>query len=350
MPTIAASPVHRMLSAVRRVAVGLLGLIVSIVAIVLSVRSVDLAEVARALSEANPAFLVAGIGLVGVGVVLRALRWQRLLVPVDNPPPDLRRITPVLLIGYLGNTILPARMGEPIRAYLLARREHLNGFEVFGTVLLERVLDVAVLAILAFAAAVWLDPPEWILQLTGVAAAVGGTIVVVTTIIGAGAVQRWLDRLSSQASGLPARVAKAASRVLNGFAGAARRRPAGEATAITAVVWLVDAAICVLVAASLGSTLSLATGLLIVGVGALATSIPSAPGYIGTYELAASAAAQAVGLSPENALSLAILLHAVTLLPVVVAGIVSMIALEVGGLTSLAREARHHPGTDEGVA
>jgi glycosyltransferase 2 family protein len=70
----------------------------------------------------------------------------------------VRRIVPVLLIGYLGNAVLPARLGEPIRAHLLARREGLSSALVFGTAVLERIIDLATLAIIAFAAALYLRP------------------------------------------------------------------------------------------------------------------------------------------------------------------------------------------------
>jgi uncharacterized membrane protein YbhN (UPF0104 family) len=78
--------------------------------------------------------------------------------------------------------------------------------------------------------------------------------------------------------------------------------------------------------------------LIVVAVGALGTSIPSAPGYVGTYELAVSSAVGAFGVPPESSLALAILLHAVTLLPLAIAGAVSLVMIGGGSsLTSLAR-------------
>jgi hypothetical protein len=112
-----------------------------------------------------------------------------------------------------------------------------------------------------------------------------------------------------------------------------------EATALTVVIWLIDTAICWLVVWSLGYEIAPAAALLILGVGALGTAIPSAPGYIGTYELAVSAAARAVGLAAPVALSLAIVLHTVTLLPAVLAGAVCLVILGRGSLSDVARAA-----------
>ena len=105
-------------------AIRLVGLLVSLAAVWLVVHSVDLGACATVLSHANPVPLVACLAVIATQVTLRSFRW-RLLLP---PPPggghiEVRRIAPPLLVGYLGNAVLPARLGEPIRAYLVARRE-----------------------------------------------------------------------------------------------------------------------------------------------------------------------------------------------------------------------------------
>jgi glycosyltransferase 2 family protein len=279
--------------------------------------------------------------LVAVGIALRSLRWQRLLVPIADHAPPVRRITPVVLIGYLANAALPARLGEPTRAYLLARREALNVFEVLGTVLLERILDVAVLAVMAFLAAMAVGAPPWVVQLTGVAAAVGFVIIAVLTVVGLGPLLRFLDWMAHASRFAAARtILTWLEQVAQGFGGRSRRLPVAQATGLTVGIWLIDSSICWLAARSLGIELDPAAALLIIAVGALGTSLPSAPGSIGTFELAATAAARAMGLTAPAALSLAILVHATTLLPVVLAGAAAMLALGLGSLTDLAQAAR----------
>src|ERR1035437_6684545 len=152
-------------------AIRLVGLLVSVAAVWLVAHSVDLGACATVLSHANPIPLAACLGVIATQVVLRSVRW-RLLLP--SPPAGGRigvsRIVPVLLVGYLGNAVLPARLGEPIRAYLVARREELDAVEAFGSVVLERVVDTATLAVVAFVAAVAVNAPSWIVQATGIAA------------------------------------------------------------------------------------------------------------------------------------------------------------------------------------
>lgn len=328
----------------RRLAVGLLGPLISAGAIVIVLQTVDIGQTAEALADTNLAVLAPCLALIAAGIALRAMRWQRLLVPAANRALPVRRIAPVVLIGYLANAVLPARLGEPIRAYLLARREGLNAFEVFGTALLERILDVAVLAVMAFLASLAVGAPPWVVQLTGIAAAGAFLVIGALTLGGLGPVLRFLHRLADHGRFAAARmILTRLDQVAQGFGGRSQRLPVAQAAGLTVVIWLVDATVCWLAARSLGADISLAAALLVIGVGALGTSIPSAPGAIGTFELAASAAARAVGLAPPAALSLAIVVHATTLLPVALAGAAAMLAMGLGSLSDLARAATESP-------
>ena len=325
----------------RSLAVGLLGPLISAGAIVIVLQTVDIGQTAEALAHTNLAVLAPCLGLVAAGIALRAMRWQRLLVPAANRAVQVRRIAPVVLIGYLANAVLPARLGEPIRAYLLARREGLHAFEVLGTALLERILDVAVVAMMAFLASLSVGAPSWVVQLTGVAAGGGFLIIGVLTLGGLWPVLRFLHRTADHGRFAAAEmILTRLDQVAQGFGGRSQRRPVAEAAGLTVVIWLVDATVCWLAALSLGRDISLAAALLIIGVGALGTSIPSAPGSIGTFELAASAAARAVGLAAPAALSLAIVVHAITLIPVALAGAAAMLAMGLGSLSELARAAK----------
>ena len=323
----------------RQVALGLLGALLSLAAIVIVVRSVDLGRTTQSIGSANLALLGPALALVAVGILMRSLRWQRLL-PRFGAPPPVRRIVPVVLVGYLGNAVLPARLGEPIRAYLLARREGLSPAQVFGTAVLERIVDVATLAVMAFAATWLVHAPAWVIQLTAVAALGGAALVVLLATIGLRPLLRPLDAYIARRPGGRAEVLhRRLERFASGLGGSSQRVPIVEATLLSVPIWLADGAICWFVASALGLTLSYPGALLVVGVGALGTSIPSAPGYVGTYELAASATARALGAPGAAAVGLAVVLHALTLLPVALSGAAALLLIGRGGLLQLAREA-----------
>ena len=104
------------------------------------------------------------------------------------------------------------------------------------------------------------------------------------------------------------------------------------AVLLSLVAWSLDATLVWLAALSIGVKLDPAQAILIAGVGVFATMIPAAPGYIGTYELAATATAVALGIDPESALAIAVLTHALVLLPMAGAGAVALIAIQREGL------------------
>ena len=322
----------------RRIALSAAGLTVSIIAIGILVSSVDLGRTAQAIGTVHVAPLIPVIVLVAVGIVLRSWRWQRLLPGAGSVP--VRRIVPVVLIGYLGNSVLPARLGEPIRAYLLARREALRFASVFGSALLERMVDLTVLAMMALAAAVALGAPAWSVQLLALVSLGGLTGIAALAIFGLepslrfihGFVRRWGGRLDRAFASLES--------FAGGVGGPSRRRPLLSATGISVLIWLADGSICWLVAASFGMGFSLPAAVLVVGIGGLGTSIPSAPGYIGTYELAMSTMARTLGAPASDALGFALVLHAITLIPVATGGIVSLWAVGGEDLWALAHEAQ----------
>jgi uncharacterized protein (TIRG00374 family) len=111
--------------------------------------------------------------------------------------------------------------------------------------------------------------------------------------------------------------------------GRTRRRAIALASAYTVAAWLLEGGTFWLVARSLDVELAPSSAMLIAGVTVLSTAIPSAPGYLGTYDLAASFAAAALGVPESEALALALLAHVVTLVPLAVGGVASLLALNV---------------------
>jgi uncharacterized protein (TIRG00374 family) len=293
---------------------------------------VDLGASLNLISRANPLYLLACLCVIAIQVVLRSLRW-RLLLPRhrDGDLISLPRIPAPLLVGYLGNAVLPARLGEPIRAYLIARREDVDAVEAFGSVVLERIVDTATLAMVAFVAAVAIHAPDWIVRATAIIAAGGFALIVAIVLVGlrrlVGFGRRVTDRLPG-ATRLEPLVAR-----LGDFARGVDRPSRSSAIIVAAVVsgicWGLDATTFWLVARSIGVDVSPAAALLIAAVTVLGTALPSAPGYVGTFELAASATAQTLGVGSAAALALAVLAHAMTVLPSAIAGAGALVAMDV---------------------
>lgn len=320
----------------RRKLVVVVGLLVSAGALALVLGSIDLGEAVSIISTANPMALLAIVGVVTVQVGVRALRWS-LLFPrePDGSRTPAIRLLPPMLIGYLGNAVLPARLGEPMRAIIASRRERAGVTESMGSVLLERLLDVATLAVVAFVASLVVDAPSWTRQALGVAAGLGVAGTVVLSTVGIAPLVGIANRFGLQRrAGLSSLVQRFAASV----GGRSRRRAILGSAAISIVAWLLDALSFWLAAQAVGVDLSYGGAMLVAGITVLGTAIPSAPGFVGTFELAAAGMAGALGVAPAPALAMAVVAHLMTLMPMALGGAV---ALTVAGtnLGDAAREA-----------
>jgi len=181
--------------------------------------------------------------------------------------------------------------------------------------------------------------PGWAIQIAAIATVVGGAVLVLLATTGIAPLLRFADRL-----GLAERpsLRSIAARIALVLGGAARRRPIALAAAISTSAWFLDAASFWLAAQALGIEISYPGAMLIGAIAVLGTAIPSAPGYVGTFELAASVTATALGVPAESAVAMAILAHAVTLIPVAVAGAISL-AVTGNSISEVVGAARSEP-------
>lgn len=301
------------------------GLLVSAGALWFVLQTVDVGAALEVISGADPVWLLAIVGVVAVQAVLRAWRWSILIPPRDDHSrPSTVRLLPPMLIGYLGNAVLPARLGEPMRAVIASRRERIGTTEALGSVLVERLVDIAMLAVIGFVAALIVAGPAWTVQLLGAAAALGIVAMIILLTVGLEPLLRLADRL-----GLLRRpvVRDLAARFVATLGGESRRGALFAAAGISILAWLLDAGSFWLAARAVGVDLAYAAAAVVDGVSVLGTAIPSAPGYVGTFELAASGTAGALGVPGAQALAIAVIVHVVTLVPLALAGAISLAAV-----------------------
>jgi glycosyltransferase 2 family protein len=306
----------------------LLGVIGTVAAIAAIVLAVDVPKAIAAIPRFDAVWLVPALAALTLQMLLRATRWSKLLSVATGRPIRLRRILEPLLVGYLGNNVLPARAGEAVRTVLVARREGIGVGEVAATVITERVLDLITLVGVA-AVAVWLA--------TGGVGGVGvGLIVVgvvgvaVARIVSTQALRRgWLDRLpDNKLFGL-----------VRGLITAMGRLPLSVllmSAGFSLLAWGCDAVIVLSVGRAVGADLPVAAAIAIGAGAVIGTAAPAAPGYVGTFELAAIAGGAAVGVPAETVLPIALVYHLMGLVPISIAGAIAMARL--GGRSGIARQ------------
>lgn len=314
-----------------------LGIAISVAAGALALRSSDPERVAAVLGGAILPWLAVMIGWNVLDVVLRARRWQRLLAPVVAVP--YRATLGYLLVGYLANNLLPARLGELVRSHLLGDREGTSRTTVFGTVIVERVIDTMTVVAIGSGSLALLSVKGVFGDSVRIGLVLAGVLVVGLAVA---LTAHRLPGLRTILDGFARwpRFHDLVVRLRAGLAVAGRPRTIAEAVALTVAAWAASVLAFAAAGAAVGVPLSLSQAGFVAATVALATAVPSGPAYLGTFELAATTAGVAVGLPAERAFALGLLVHA---------GIVAVTS--IGGTVALAaawRPGRRLVGTPAG--
>jgi uncharacterized protein (TIRG00374 family) len=246
-------------------------------------------------------------------------------------------VTEALLVGNLANALLPGRLGEVARAIAVARKGAIDTAASIGTVVLERVLDLAVLAGAAFIGAVVAGAPS---LLSGALAIIGVGSGVAIVLILTGIAARTMDRLAAWApSHLQGERREAVlqwvARLVDGVHAGQRSGIVVLALMATVASVLMDGVIFWAVGSSLAIPLDWSHALLLAAAGILVTGIPSAPSNIGTFELAVAWVGMTLGIPTESGLALAVVAHLIIVVPLSLTGTVVLL----GSVRSAARTA-----------
>ena len=298
----------------------LLGLAISAIAIALVVRQVDVEAAWAILRDALPAFVAATVACIVLDVMLRAIRWRGLLAPVARL--RLPTVTASLLVGYLANNILPARLGELVRSHHLGDRTGVSRASVLGTVVVERVVDTGVLVTIASAAIVILSVRGIVASAVLLGLALTGFLVAALALALVAHRLPYADRVVAAVERWPA-VLRAASRLRGGLAVAGRPRTMAGAIGWSIAAWAATIVAFAFAGQAIGVELTWGQAALLAAGVSLVTAIPAGPGYIGTFELAAVEIGKAVGVSADDAFALALLVHAAILAVTTTGGVVA---------------------------
>ena len=306
-----------------------LGLAISIIFLYLALRGLTLGEVWDAMKGANYWWLIPGVAVYFMGVWVRAWRWHYLLRPVKSVSTGV--MFPIVAIGYMGNNIYPARAGEVLRAIVLKRRESVSISASLATVIVERVFDGVVM--LAF---VFLNLPELArltvdsgfvgdiqsVALYGSALFIGVLILFLLTAMFPEAVlkltRKFVERL------VPRRfrdnVLGIAEKFLEGLASLRSPRNALMVFLTSVVIWLFETGKYWFVMHAFPFEVSFFALMLMNGIVNLATTIPSAPGYVGTFDAPGIAVLVAYGVTRKIAAGYTLVLHVALWAPITLLG------------------------------
>ncbi len=288
----------------------------------LALDGVALPDAADALRASNLWWLVPSTLVFALGVALRAVRWWALFDAPARPP--LRAVSRALLVGYFFNNILPARAGEAARVISLHGRAGTPRAEAVGTVVAERVFDLLALLLILFAAYPWLPEITWLraAALFAIAVVAGVAVLVFALVRYDERAIHWLlsPLRRVRRDGFAARVELAAINATRGLVAIRDPRVAVQAMVLTIASWIVLSLSYWILMAAFSLQLPFVAGLLVTVTINLGLVLPSSPAALGVFEAATVLALKAFDVPQAEALSYALVLHLLNLVPFLVVG------------------------------
>jgi uncharacterized protein (TIRG00374 family) len=300
----------------------LIGVAISAFFLYLALPGLHLKAVAEALRTANYWWIGPGIAVYFAGLWVRSWRWHFTLREIKNVPTV--RLFPLTCIGYFGNNVYPFRAGEVLRSVVLKGTEQIAISSSLATVFIERIFDGLVMLLFVFIALPFAPMPEEYRRIV---------VVLTMLMLGATAVFIWMAVRPQRIIGfyswfakrlLPerirVRVDDLLERFLQGLSSLSNPFDVVMIFATSVLIWLLETVKYWFVMHAFPFEVSFIVLMLMNGLVNLATTLPSAPGYIGTFDTPGIETLVAFGVDRNLAASYTFTLHAALWLPVTLVG------------------------------
>ncbi len=292
-------------------------------------RGLEFGEALHAVREANYWWILPGVGAYMVGLFIRAWRWHYLLRPIKNIP--VRKMFPIVTIGYMGNNIYPFRIGEVLRAFLLRRKEDVAVSASLATIIVERIFDGVVMLGFIFFNLSELGrlggDSGFIGNIRQVALygtlAFGGALVafLLTAMFPSMARAVYTPIINLLPKALGEKILNIIDKFMDGLACLRSPKDALMIFFTSIIIWLLETAKYWFVMHAFNFSVSFFALMLMNGIVNLATTIPSAPGYVGTFDGPGIAVLTAYGVPHAVATAYTLVLHIALWVPPTILGL-----------------------------
>ncbi len=282
--------------------------------------NIDVRDSWRQIRQANVWLFLAALAVYYLTFMIRAFRWTGMLDEAGisretgYPVPRLGGMTQIIVLSWFANSVLPARLGDAYRSYLIKQRAKASFGVSFGTILAERLIDLVILVTVLLASGLVVfgtRTPE-----NAQHAFLAGAGVVVLGVVGVTVF--WLARERIEKV-IPIRVMPHYRKVRDGLF-TALAKPLAPSV-ISLLLWLCDGLRVFLVAWSLGPHISYPEGVMVALISALVSIIPITPAGLGFVEGFSVTALTQIGLPSSTAAAIALLDRVITYLSLIVIGI-----------------------------
>ena len=292
-----------------------LGLLSSVIFLALAMQQVDWARTASTLRDADWLLVSLGIVAAVATIVTFSFRWRLLLSSTAEL--SVNDTFAYIMIGYLANIVFPLRLGEVARAVLLGKKHRISASLVFGSVVLERTLDLLTVLLLAVAISFAIDIPP-VIRAGMMILAGAGLVMLVALLFLSRSENRvfgWVGRLSGFAPRILAeRLTMLVERFAEGLSALRHGRELGLVLCLSALAWTIAGTASVSFIAAFHLPAPWYAGFFVLTVTNLGSAIPSSPGFIGVYHYLAVMALSVWVPDKSEALAYAIGTHGISVL------------------------------------
>jgi uncharacterized protein (TIRG00374 family) len=323
------------------------GIAISAVFLYFAFRRVDLDELATAFGNANYWYVIPAGGLSLLSLWFRVVRWRYLLNHIKRV--EFSSLLSSASIGFMANHVLPVRLGELIRAYVIGRKERISKSSAFATIVLARIFDG--MTVLLFFVIILLthsyEYPEWLQKTIYVA------FIFFFLALGVILFLKLRSDMALRAASFilrpfPENAASAVSRQLRSFIEGLgiikSAKNAVMASLFSVLVWLPNGIIIYILAISFDIDLPFSGALLMLAIYTFGIMIPSAPAFIGTIQYFSVVGLSLFGVSRPVALGFSVIYHLCAFLPVTIVGFIFLF-IEGYSLMELRKSAREQKDT-----
>ena len=289
------------------------GLLISLIFLFLALRGLQFDILWETIQNAAVWWLIPAVLVYFLAVWARAWRWHFLLIPIQSI--STKEIFPILTIGYMGNNIFPARAGELVRSILLKRKHGISISASLATILVERIFDgIVVLGFIFLNLGTVISSGDYqFIIFWGSAFFISALAIVFLIALFPLKARRILKKITTWL--VPTRWREGLTDFLDRFIGglSSLRSPSALLMVITSsiVIWTIESTVYWLVMRAFPFEVSFLNLVFMNGVVNLATTLPSAPGYIGTFDAPGIALLKALGVEGAIAAGYTLVLHAV---------------------------------------
>ena len=300
---------------------------ITLLCLFIFIRQLNFTDVLEAFTNFHWPYLILGLILLAFGYAMRIIRWSMML-KATGADATFRNCSAPFLVSIALNNVFPLRVGDVVRALVFPKSMGITKTTAISSLIVERLIDLvtllASLAIGLFAIQAITIPYE--LKATAVTLASIGGVALTLGFLFSGVMGNFFDGLAATTSGTTIlnRIYKTLGELLNRFNVMSRPKVLLVILIVSTFVWIGEAGLFYFILRGTGLESSPMIALLIMAMATLSTLVPSAPGYVGPFHLAAFTAISLLDGTVAQAGSYAIIVHLAVWIPTTLSGVLAI--------------------------